>query len=441
MMNSGVRYRSFLFKEVDMPVTVVVGAQWGDEGKGKIVDILSGEVEYVVRYQGGANAGHTINLKGEEYILHLVPSGILHPQTKCIIAMGVVIDPIALIEEIKFLKNKGINVQGRLFISDRAHVIFPFHKRLDQLSESKSSGQRIGTTGRGIGPAYVDKVNRCGIRMADLLNPRSFEEKLKNRIAEVNRILEKIYDKESILIGDLYRNFLNLTEHIKPYITETSLLLNQAIESEKSILMEGAQGTLLDVDHGTYPYVTSSNPVSGGACTGAGIGPTKISKVLGVMKAYTTRVGEGPFPTELKGKEGEYFRETGKEYGATTGRPRRCGWFDGVVARYATRNNGLTSLAITKLDVLDRVNSIKVCTAYDYKGKQLTEFPADLDILNECVPIYEELPGWERDITEVNDFDILPDNARSYIKYIESITKIPVSMVSVGPMRVKTIMR
>jgi adenylosuccinate synthase len=424
-----------------MPVTVVIGTQWGDEGKGKIVDILSADVDYVVRYQGGANAGHTINLKGEQYILHLVPSGILHPQTRCIIANGVVIDPIALIEEIDFLNNKGVDVHGRLFISDRAHVIFPFHKRLDQLSESKSSEQRIGTTGRGIGPAYVDKVNRCGIRMADLLNPRYFEEKLRNRIAEVTRIFEKIYGQESIAIEDLHQNIFNITERIKPYITDTSLVLNQAIEAEKSILMEGAQGTLLDVDHGTYPYVTSSNPVSGCACTGAGIGPTKISRVLGVMKAYTTRVGEGPFPTELDGKEGEYFREIGKEYGATTGRPRRCGWFDGVIARYAKRINGLTSLAITKIDVLDRINRIKVCNAYEYEGKQLTEFPADLDILKKCVPLYEELPGWEKDITNVNDFNILPENARNYIKYIESITRIPVSMVSVGPMRVKTIMR
>ena len=424
-----------------MPVTVVVGAQWGDEGKGKIVDILSAEMDYVARYQGGANAGHTINLQGKQYILHLVPSGILHPKTVCIIGNGVVVDPRALIDEISFLKQKGISVKDRLFISDRAHVIFRYHKIIDQLNELGDDSKRIGTTGRGIGPAYVDKVNRIGFRMVDFLKEKDLENWLKEKFAEVrhrfgNRINEIDFDEDKAISDSL-----EFGRYLKPYITDTGVILNEATKKEKRILLEGAQGTLLDVDHGTYPFVTSSNPVSAGACTGTGIGPTKINRVVGVMKAYTTRVGEGPFPTELTGQEGENLREVGKEFGATTGRPRRCGWFDLVIARYAARINGLTEIALTKLDVLDKLPVVKVCIGYEYLGKLHSEFPADLDILRSCKPVYETLPGWEESTKDVENFDGLPRNAQKYIRFLEKHIEVPISMVSVGPMRRKTIFR
>ena len=424
-----------------MPVTVVVGAQWGDEGKGKIVDILSAEMDYVARYQGGANAGHTINLQGKQYILHLVPSGILHPKTVCIIGNGVVVDPRALIDEISFLKEKGISVKDRLFISDRAHVIFPYHKIIDQLNELGDDSKRIGTTGRGIGPAYVDKVNRIGFRMVDFLKEKDLENWLKEKFAEVrhrfgNRINEIDFDEDKAISDSL-----EFGRYLKPYITDTGVILNEATKKEKRILLEGAQGTLLDVDHGTYPFVTSSNPVGAGACTGTGIGPTKINRVVGVMKAYTTRVGEGPFPTELTGQEGQNLREVGKEFGATTGRPRRCGWFDLVIARYAARINGLTEIALTKLDVLDKLPVVKVCIGYEYLGKLHSEFPADLDILRSCKPVYETLPGWEESTKDVENFDGLPRNAQKYIRFLEKHIEVPISMVSVGPMRRKTIFR
>ena len=424
-----------------MPVTVVVGAQWGDEGKGKIVDILSAEMDYVARYQGGANAGHTINLQGKQYILHLVPSGILHPKTVCIIGNGVVVDPRALIDEISFLKDKGISVKDRLFISDRAHVIFPYHKIIDQLNELGDDSKRIGTTGRGIGPAYVDKANRSGFRMVDFLKEKNLENWLKEKFAEVrhrfgNRINEIDFDEDKAISDSL-----EFGRYLKPYITDTGVILNEATKKEKRILLEGAQGTLLDVDHGTYPFVTSSNPVGAGACTGTGIGPTKINRVVGVMKAYTTRVGEGPFPTELTGQEGENLREVGKEFGATTGRPRRCGWFDLVIARYAARINGLTEIALTKLDVLDKLPVVKMCIGYEYLGKLHSEFPADLDILRSCKPVYETLPGWEESTKDVENFDGLPRNAQKYIRFLEKHIEVPISMVSVGPMRRKTIFR
>ena len=424
-----------------MPVTVVVGAQWGDEGKGKIVDILSAEMDYVVRYQGGANAGHTINLQGNKFVLHLIPSGILHPQTTCIIGNGVVVDPVALLEEVKLLEDQGIQVSGRLKISNRAHLIFSYHKLLDQIKEANPAEQRIGTTGRGIGPAYSDKINRCGIRMIDLFNQKSLEEKLKNRVKSVNEILQKVYQQSPLRFSDIHQQFKKINQLIKPFVTDTALLLNQAADQGKKILMEGAQGTLLDVDHGTYPFVTSSSPVSAGACLGSGIGPTKINQVMGVVKAYTTRVGEGPFPTELLGEEGELLREVGQEYGATTGRPRRCGWFDLVVVRYAARVNGLTSLAITKLDVLDQVDEIKVCTAYRYKGERIEEFPADIEILQKCQPVYDILPGWKMKINEVSQYNLLPLKAQKYLEYLENKIRVPISMVSVGPMRDKTIIK
>lgn len=424
-----------------MPVTVVVGAQWGDEGKGKIVDILSAEMDLVVRYQGGANAGHTINLKGNKFILHLIPSGILHPQTTCIIGNGVVVDPVALLEEMDLLENKGIKINGRLKISNRAHLIFPYHKLLDQIKEASAFEQRIGTTGRGIGPAYSDKINRCGIRMIDLFDQKTLAEKLKMRVTAVNEILQNIYHQAPVSLSDILHEIIKVSPVIKPLITDTTLLLNNAINEGKKILMEGAQGTLLDVDHGTYPFVTSSNPVSAGACLGSGIGPTKINHIVGVVKAYTTRVGEGPFPTELKSKEGAALREVGQEYGATTGRPRRCGWFDLVVARYAARINGLTALAITKLDVLDSLKEISVCTAYQYKDERIDEFPANINILEKCKPIYETLPGWNSTTSDVSRYNQLPLKARKYLEYLESHIEVPISMISVGAMRDKTIFK
>jgi len=424
-----------------MPVKVVIGAQWGDEGKGKIVDILSARADYVVRYQGGANAGHTIYLKGKKYILHLIPSGILHPHPTCIIGNGVVVDPVALLEEIEFLESRGVKVKDRLYISERAHLVFAYHKLLDQLSESNQETRRIGTTGRGIGPAYVDKFNRTGIRMVELKNPNLFEQKLRENLKEINKKLAAIYNVEPVDTEKAVKDCLDFREKVIPYIADTSLMINRAADSGKEILMEGAQGTLLDVDYGTYPYVTSSHPVSGGVCTGAGIGPTKIDHILGVMKAYTTRVGEGPFPTELSGEEGSYLQEVGQEFGATTGRPRRCGWFDLVIARYAARINALNALAITKLDVLDELEEIKVCTAYRYRNDIIEEFPADSEILENCEPVYETLPGWQRRTGKITRFEDLPDNARKYIEYIEAKTGVPVSLISVGARRKEIIVR
>lgn len=424
-----------------MPVTVIVGTQWGDEGKGKMVDILSSEMDLVVRYQGGANAGHTINLKGKQYILHLIPSGILHSQTQCFIGNGVVVDPEALLEEISFLEEKGIQLDGRLRISDRAHLIFEYHKILDKLRESRSGEKRIGTTGRGIGPAYADKVNRCGIRMIDLVDKKTFEESLRFRIASVNKTVTQIYDQSPLDAENMVKKYLIIREKILPLMDDTGLALHHAVISGKKILMEGAQGTLLDVDHGTYPFVTSSNPVSAGTCIGSGIGPTQIDEVLGVMKAYTTRVGEGPFPTELSGSDGDEIREIGKEYGATTGRPRRCGWFDLVIGRYAARINGLTGLAITKLDVLDSMRTLKICIGYQQKGKKITEFPADVAALENCEPIYESLPGWQMSTSEVTQYGDLPENARNYLEHLEKQIGVPIKMISVGPMRKKTIIK
>jgi len=424
-----------------MSVSVVVGTQWGDEGKGKIVDILSADVDYVVRYQGGANAGHTINLMGEQYILHLIPSGILHPQSICLIGNGVVIDPKALLTEMSFLEEKKIQVKDRLFISDRAHLIFQYHKTMDNLRESNINEQKIGTTGRGIGPAYADKVNRCGIRVTDILNENIFIKKLRARILTINKSIEKIYHQAPLNADELIEENLKLVSKIKPMITDVSVLLDQAINDGKKILLEGAQGTLLDVDHGTYPFVTSSNPVSAGACVGAGIGPTKINEIIGVIKAYTTRVGEGPFPTELRGEEGDNIREMGKEYGATTGRPRRCGWFDLVIARYSARINGLTNFVITKLDVLDSLKTIKVCVGYRLKDQVFKEFPAQLDILEDCDPIYEEFPGWQQETSDIKEYAELPEAARSYIEFIESQVGVPIKMISVGPMRKRTIIK
>ena len=393
------------------------------------------------RYQGGANAGHTVIIRDKKYILHLIPSGILHPDVECVIGNGVVIDPFALMEEIRLLENQGIKIEGRLWISQKAHLIMPYHKLLDTASEEKEGANKIGTTGRGIGPAYVDKANRKGIRIVDLLDRSTFEKKLRRNLEEKNELLNKVFGKLPLDIEAIIQEYLDFDKIIDPYIKDVSVYLNEAIESGKSVLLEGAQGTLLDVDHGTYPYVTSSNPVSGGACIGVGIGPTKINEVLGVIKAYTTRVGEGPFPTELLDAQGEFLRKEGQEFGATTGRPRRCGWFDGVIARYAARINGINSLAITKLDVLDKFEKIKVCTGYRYNDKTLNEFPTDLRVLQNCEPLYEELPGWKQPTTAAKSWEALPVVARQYLDYLEQITGAPVKIVSVGSKRSQTIFR
>lgn len=424
-----------------MAIRVVVGAQWGDEGKGKIVDLLSREADVVVRYQGGANAGHTINLSGKQYVLHLIPSGILNPRAVCIIGNGVVLDPLAFTQEVDFLTSREIDVTGRLFISDRAHLIFSYHKRLDQAMESREGQPPIGTTGRGIGPAYVDKFNRSGIRATDLFDETRFLEKLRAGIRQANLLLTRIFHTEAADEEKIVSEMRRLRPRLLPFIQDTTFYLNQAIAAGREVLLEGAQGTLLDVDHGTYPYVTSSNPVSGGACTGSGIGPTRIDEVIGVMKAYTTRVGEGPFPTELTDDAGRYLRESGREYGATTGRPRRCGWFDLVIARYAAQVNGLTQIAVTKLDVLDSLPEIQVCTGYRYRGKRLDAFPADISVLEACEPDYDIFPGWQQKTEHIERFEELPENARNYIETIERILGVPVRYISVGPRRNQTIFR
>ncbi len=421
-----------------MPVRIVVGAQWGDEGKGKVIDLLSAKADIVARYQGGANAGHTVVIEGKKYILHLIPSGILHENTICVIGNGVAIDPVALLEEVDFLESKGIRVRGRLFISHRAHLIMPYHKLLDEAKEAKDAGDKIGTTGRGIGPCYVDKVNRMGIRIVDLLDRKTFEAKLRRNIAEKNEILQKIYQANQIDVDKIVDEYLEFDEKIDPYIKDVSLLLYDAMTAGKEILLEGAQGTLLDIDFGTYPFVTSSSPTSGGACSGVGIGPTCIADVLGVIKAYTTRVGMGPFPTEIAEDEVN-LRQLGDEFGATTGRPRRCGWFDAVIANFSARINGISSFALTKLDVLDSLDKIKVCVAYEYDGKQITNFPSERRILETCKPVYETFSGWMEPTSHLRSYSDLPRNAQSYIAALEKLSGTRMSIVSVGSGREQTI--
>jgi adenylosuccinate synthase len=425
--------------EVGMSVSVVVGCQWGDEGKGKIVDLLSKDTDVVARYQGGANAGHSIVLHGEKYILHLIPSGILHPQTTCVIGNGVVVDPVVLFDEIQFLESKGIKIADRLLISHRAHLIMPYHKLLDQVQEDLSSEDKIGTTGRGIGPAYVDKFNRTGIRIVDLLDKETLTHKIQLNINQKNQILEKIYGRDRLDAEAITQTYLSYDKKMDKYITDISLYMDQALRDRKKILIEGAQGTLLDIDFGTYPYVTSSNPITGGASTGLGIGPTRIDRVIGIIKAYTTRVGHGPFPTELSEDMSDQMRELGDEYGATTGRPRRCGWFDAVIANYASRINGLDCFALTKLDVLDTLAEIKICTAYRFGDKCITNFPADLRTLKQCQPQYITVPGWEVPTKEIRNYNDLPEKAKKYIETIESLVGIPLSIISVGPDRDQTI--
>ncbi|MBI3755626.1 MAG: adenylosuccinate synthase [Deltaproteobacteria bacterium] len=420
---------------------VIVGAQWGDEGKGKIVDILSEYADIIVRFQGGNNAGHTVVVDGEKFILHLIPSGILHKDKKCVIGNGVVIDPEVLLQEIDALQAKGqFQDRSNLLISEDAHLIMPYHKRLDAVRERFRGKNKIGTTGRGIGPAYEDKVARCGIRCGDLLREEVFREKLKTNLLEKNHLLKSMFHENGFEMHDVYNEYMSYGEKIAGYITDTSLYLDNAIKRGKNILFEGAQGTLLDVDHGTYPFVTSSNTVAGEAATGSGIGPTKIDKVVGISKAYTTRVGEGPFPTELKNQEGERLREQGGEYGATTGRPRRCGWFDVVAVRYAARVNGLDGMILTKLDVLDNLDKIMICTGYRYNNTVAQDFPSDSDILNNCEPVYEIMDGWKEATTGITKLDKLPRNALLYIKRLEELTGVSIIMVSVGAGRKEAIM-
>ncbi len=422
-----------------MSVKIVVGSQWGDEAKAKIVDYLAVDADYVVRFQGGANAGHTVIVQGKEFIFHLIPAGIMYPDKICVIGNGVVLDPSALIEEIEELQTRGINVEGRLFISQKAHLVMPYHKMLDQATEKYKGSKSIGTTGRGIGPAYRDKAARVGIRIVDLLNRDVFAAKLENNIREANEVLTKIYGYEPLNVDEVVEAYIEFDRKIDPYVTDISNLLNDAMKSGKNILFEGAQGALLDIDHGTYPFVTSSNTIAGAACIGTGIGPTSVDEVIGVMKAYTTRVGNGPFPTELDGDFAETIREIGGEYGATTGRPRRCGWFDGIIARYATRINGLSSLAVTKLDVLDTLSKIKICTGYRHGDRVLDSFPVDAVVLDRIEPVYETHPGWESPTTGVRSYDDLPANAKKYLARISEIVETPVSYISVGSDREQTI--
>lgn len=424
-----------------MSVSLIVGAQWGDEGKGKIVDLLATKADIVARYQGGANAGHTIVIDGKQYVLHLIPSGILTDNVKCIIGNGVVIDPVALMKEIEMLKDHGIDVSGRLFISHKAHLIMPYHKLIDQVREKSSSEKAIGTTGRGIGPAYIDKAKRSGIRIVDLLDRVEFEKKLRSSLAEYNEILTKIYSETEINVEELIETYLEFDKLIDPYVTDTTLLINEAIKEGKKVIVEGAQGALLDLDHGTYPFVTSSNPTSGGACTGLGIPPTKIDKIIGIVKAYSTRVGNGPFPTELLNEIGEKLRKEGNEFGATTGRPRRCGWLDLVALKYSVMINGITDIALTKLDVLDTFEELNVCVGYSINGKKLKSFPADLSDKTQLDLEYVTLKGWNSSLSGINTYDTLPTEVKEYIKFIEDYTEAKVSIISTSPDRNDTILR
>jgi adenylosuccinate synthase len=423
-----------------MPSIVVVGLQWGDEGKGKITDYLASQAELVVRYQGGNNAGHTVVVGDQEFKLHLVPSGILYPGSLCVLGNGVVLNPGVLLKELSQLAERGIDISG-LRISDRAHVILPYHPLLDGLDESSRTVGKIGTTGRGIGPAYVDKYARYdAIRMVDLVDPDTLKERLATIIQMKNRILEKLYGRSGLNFDEIYEEYRGYAGQLASMVVDTSALINRSIRAGQKVLFEGAQGTLLDIDHGTYPFVSSSSPAAGGACTGAGVGPTRINKVIGVIKAYSTRVGEGPFPTELPDNLVSKLRDgRGREYGVTTGRPRRCGWFDGVIAEYSVRVNGVSDLVVMKLDVLDQMETIRICIGYKYRNSTIKEFPASLKVLAECAPIYEELPGWMTDTTGCRTFEDLPVRAQDYLKKIEELAGAPISMISVGWRRDETI--
>lgn len=421
-----------------MSTLVIVGSQWGDEGKGKITDYLAEKADVVVRYQGGNNAGHTVEKDGIQYKLHLIPSGILYSDKVCIIGNGVVIDPASLIEEMNILRSQGLSMNN-LKISDRAHVIFPYHIRLDELEEKSKGINDIGTTKKGIGPCYMDKSERIGIRVCDLLNQDVLKNKLKLNIEKKNKIFRDIYNVDPLDFDEIYEKYSKYSSIIKPFVCDTTSLLYDFIRGGKKVLFEGAQGTLLDIDLGTYPYVTASHPISGGVTVGAGIGPTMINDVIGVFKAYTTRVGKGPFPTELFDENGDFLREKGHEYGTTTGRPRRCGWLDTVMLNYSIRVSGIRTFALTKLDTLTGLNKIMVCTGYKHNNKIIKDFPASLEDLAKYEPIYEEFDGWRENISGVKRFEDLPENAKRYVNRIEELTGIKASIISVGPGRYDTI--
>ncbi len=422
-----------------MSVSVVIGSQWGDEGKGKIVDLLSKESDIVARYQGGANAGHTICWGDETMVLHLVPSGIFHENTTCVIGNGVVIDPVAILSEINTIRGNGFEVEGRLLISHNAHLIMPYHKKIEEARELSRDAGAIGTTGRGIGPAYVDKFARTGIRVVDLLDRDVLRKKLKRSIEEKNAILRSVYGAAELNVESIIEEYVEFDKLIDPYVTDTTQYLCNAIAEGKKIMAEGAQGSLLDVDFGTYPYVTSSHPTAGGCCTGLGVPPTSINKVIGIVKAYCTRVGNGPFPTELNDEVGKMLQDVGHEFGATTGRPRRCGWLDLVALKYTAMINGFSELTITKLDVMTGLDEIKICTAYRYDGKETTRFPSEVQTLEKVEPVYTSMPGWKEDIVGVSRFEDLPAAAQSYLQFVANQTGVGISMISTGPKRSQTI--
>jgi adenylosuccinate synthase len=424
-----------------MSNVVVVGTQWGDEGKGKVVDLLTPRADLIVRFQGGNNAGHTLVVEGKQFIFHIIPSGILYDGKKCLIGNGLVVDPEVLLKEMESLNQIGIEINSkRLSLSEKAHIIMPYHKAIDLAREAAKGKTKIGTTGRGIGPCYEDKVARIGVRAVDLTEPEVLEEKIRANLKEKNFYLTKFLNAEPIEVQPILERYLLMAEKLKPFISDVSLELEQALKAGQNILFEGAQGTHLDVDHGTYPFVTSSNPVAGSASAGAGIGPSQLHHILGIVKAYTTRVGAGPFVTELEDEAGNYIQERGKEFGATTGRRRRCGWLDLVVVQDSARLNGLNSLAITKLDVLTGLEKIKVCVGYELEGEQINHRPASLRKTAQCLPTYEEMPGWQEDISQARQVDQLPPQARTYLKTIEEITGVPISIISVGPGREGTIL-
>lgn len=424
-----------------MPSLVVVGAQWGDEGKGKIVDLLTGQVQLVARYQGGHNAGHTVVIGDEEFVLHLIPSGVLRKGVSCVIGNGVVVDPAALVEEMDALAARGIAVEENFHISDRAHMILPYHRAVEREAEKLKGTRKIGTTGRGIGPAYADKVARVGIRMGTLLDAQLFRRVLTTNVESINYFLSRLYGTRGSGLFDvdaIYEEYMGYAERLKPFIRDVSLVINQALDRGERVLFEGAQGTHLDVDFGTYPYVTSSSAAAGGACTGTGVGPTRIDRVMGIVKAYTTRVGEGPFPTELTDAVGERLRAQGGEFGATTGRPRRCGWFDAVAVRHSIRVNAIEGIAMTKLDVLDGFKTLRICTGYRWRGEVLTEFPSDPLVLEGVEPVYEDLPGWSRKISDIAAVDQLPREARAYLDRIMSLLGVSLDVLSFGVRRDQT---
>ena len=423
-----------------MAAVILIGSQWGDEGKGKITDFLAEKANVVVRFAGGNNAGHTVVVNGEEFKFNLIPSGILYSDKTSVIGNGVVIDPKVLLSELGYLAERGIKI-GKLLISSNAHVIMPYHCVLDGLEEEARGAHKIGTTKRGIGPCYMDKASRIGIRMIDLMDKDEFAEKLQRNLVEKNNLFVKVYGQEALKFEDIYETYLGYAEQLRSMVTDTSLAIDESIRSGGKVLFEGAQGTLLDIDHGTYPYVTSSNPIAGGACIGAGVGPTRIDRVVGVIKAYTTRVGEGPFATELMDETGEQMRANGHEFGTTTGRPRRCGWFDAVIARYAVRVSGISDFAVTKLDVLTGFDTLKICIGYRVGEEIIREFPQSQKIFKKSQPVYEEMPGWNEDITHVRRFDDLPVAAKNYINRIEELTGVPATLVAIGPGREQTIVR